>query len=369
MARETVSPKCAGLIYGFSPHYIDHLAPLCSLIGVPLIVTEPEIEAAVRSFYPELPVFCLPSLSLPEKVIEAIDILFVCTPRILVDEAFFVAQAFRKKKIQSVWCPHGNSDKGHKSNHMEALNEETNSFVYGEKMIDFLKEKGVFAQIRNLLEVGNYRLSYYQKHTKFYDALFRNRILVKIPPSERTFLYAPTWQDTENSSSFYQGVPHLIENLPQNANLIIKPHPNIITKDETTYRKLVETYSHKKNVLFLENFPTVYPLLARCDVYIGDFSSIGYDFLSFDKPMFFLNDTKREFTEDPGLYLYRCGTEIRPENYPQTYKIMETALPNDRDSFSGIRKTVYAYTFGEDIPPDVLKDKILSYCANVAYDK
>ena len=31
---------CAGLIYGPDLHHLDHLAPICSLMNIPLIVTE-----------------------------------------------------------------------------------------------------------------------------------------------------------------------------------------------------------------------------------------------------------------------------------------------------------------------------------------
>ena len=44
--------KSAGLIYGKLAHHLDHIAPLCSLMQIPLIVTEEEIARAARQFYP-----------------------------------------------------------------------------------------------------------------------------------------------------------------------------------------------------------------------------------------------------------------------------------------------------------------------------
>src|SRR3989339_2080057 len=115
---------CAGLIFGPAPHYIDHLAPLCSLLAIPLIVTEEEEKKLVQTFYPEVQVTQIDSISLPDLLVEKIDIIFLCTPRILFDEIFFFAQKLRNKKVHTIWCPHGNSDKGHISLFMEGLDKE-----------------------------------------------------------------------------------------------------------------------------------------------------------------------------------------------------------------------------------------------------
>ncbi|HEY4254875.1 MAG TPA: hypothetical protein VGM34_00830, partial [Chlamydiales bacterium] len=46
--------KYAGLIFDDSYHYIDHLAPFCSLIGCPLIVCDPTVGEFCRAYYPNL---------------------------------------------------------------------------------------------------------------------------------------------------------------------------------------------------------------------------------------------------------------------------------------------------------------------------
>ncbi|MBS0628439.1 MAG: hypothetical protein JSS09_09550, partial [Verrucomicrobia bacterium] len=50
----------AGLIQGWAPHYIDHLAPLCSFLKIPLIVTEEAIAEILALFYPEVLVYHFP---------------------------------------------------------------------------------------------------------------------------------------------------------------------------------------------------------------------------------------------------------------------------------------------------------------------
>ena len=87
----TKSPSwaCTGLIYGPAEHYIDHLAPLCSVLSIPLLVTEEEEEALLRLFYPDVQVYRVPSIEMPDFLVKNFDIVFACTPRLLFDEIFF----------------------------------------------------------------------------------------------------------------------------------------------------------------------------------------------------------------------------------------------------------------------------------------
>ncbi|MCE5315950.1 MAG: hypothetical protein LLG04_01125, partial [Parachlamydia sp.] len=94
----------------------------------------------------------------------------------------------------------------------------------------------------------------------------------------------------------------------------------------------------------------IYPLLAHADLYLGDTSSVGYDYLPFNRPMFFLNKFKKDPAKDPEAYLFRCGVDITPETYGELYKIIERHVPKDQERFSEVRRQVYAYTFGEERP-------------------
>jgi len=348
----------AGLIYGPAPHYIDHLAPLCSLLDIPLFVTEEEEEVLLKTFYPEVKTTRINSIPLPDLLVENIEILFLCTPRILFDEIFFFAQKLRNKKVHTIWVPHGNSDKGHLSLFMEGLDKEEIALVYGDKMIDFLRQKKAFNQLKKHVVTGNLRKAYYLKRKAFYDQIVQEKVLKKLPPAEKTVFYAPTWRDAESSSSFREATSFLVENLPPNWNLIIKPHPNLLMEDEEKIATLIEKYEIRDQVTFVLNFPPIFPLLAIADIYIGDFSSVGYDFLGFNKPMFFLNQQNRDSKTDPGLYLYKCGIEIKPEQYEKVYDIIRESLSKDASTFSEIRKQVDEYTFNSRKSGDFLKKEI-----------
>lgn len=352
------SKKAAGLLYGPALYHLDHLAVVCLLMEIPLIVTEKEIEELARRYYPHLEVEYHNYIPLPEYLVKTYDIIFYCIPRDTFDEIFFFAQKLLQKKIHTIWCPHGNSDKGHTIFFMEALKKETIALLYGKKMVDFLIRKHVYEQLKAHVLTGNLRYVFYKREKEFYDRIVAKEVTGKMTKGEKILLYAPTWQDYEHSSSFFDACPLLIEKLPKEYNLIVKLHPNLLLREGIKTEEILWRYEDRPNVLFLKEFPPVYPLLDLVDIYIGDMSSIGYDFLAFNKPLFFLNQNQRDPQTDPGLYLYRCGTEIRPEEYKNIYTIIERHLPTDAADFSSPRKETYEYTFGKEKNWSVLREQI-----------
>lgn len=332
------------LIHGPAEHYLDHLAPLCALWKVPLAVTDETIASLARDYYPMVELIVLDPHSFAFTLTQEFDTVLTTLARPLVDELFFTAKVLLAKEIKTIWCPHGNSDKGHASLFMEALAQETHALVYGQKMIDFLKAKGSYAQLKKIECLGNYRKKFADEHAPFYRSLVEEKILSKLKKGNKTILFAPTWEDAENSSSFFAGVCSLIDELPEKFNLIIKPHPNLKWQRGGIAYELLSSYATRANLLILWDFPPIYPLLDAVDIYIGDNSSIGYDFLSFNRPMFFLNQTGRDPLTDPGLYLYRCGREVRPEDFKQIYTIIEQETGKPQ-KLSAVRKEVYTYCF------------------------
>ena len=340
------TPLCAGLIYGPNLHHLDHLGPLCSIMSIPLIVTEEKIASLAKHYYPGLEVRLSDYMSVPQFLVSHFDIIFYSMPRDLFDEIFFLAQKLSQKRIHAIWCPHGNSDKGNNTFFMEALKKEEAALVYGKQMIDFLKRKFVFDQLKGHVITGNFRHQFYLENRSFYAPIAEKEIARRLPKAEKTLLYAPTWQDYERSSSFFEAAGPLIEKLPDNHNLLIKLHPNLHLQEEFHIDTLIEKYQDRKNILFLIDFPPIYPLLDLIDVYIGDMSSIGYDFLTFDRPMFFLNQNERDVQNDPGLYLFRCGIEIKRSQYPDIHKIIDEYFHYELRNFSEMRQEVYAYAYG-----------------------
>jgi len=294
----------AGLIYGPEFHHLDHLAPLCALLRIPLILTEDALACQAKEFYPDLEILHWSPHETPDRAATNFSTIYYSTPRILFDQVFYLAQALQGKKIQTIWCPHGNSDKGRNSPFMEALAGEELLLTYGPRMEAFLKEKKIDVPV---LRIGNYRLAYYEKHKAFYD----NLLAKKLPPkSGKMLLYAPTWQDEEKNSSFIDLLPHLLE-IPEEFFFLAKLHPNLYQQYPEEIAKL------KKTIFVLEDFPPIYPLLARTDLYIGDMSSIGYDFLAFKRPMLLLNEQGS---------LKESGAFLASKDYPRIFEISKKLL-------------------------------------------
>lgn len=313
----------AGLIYDDSRHYIDHLAPFCALKKWPLIVCEAVIEDLAKEYYPNLEVIFINrwELSFPS-------ILVACDTKSLIESSLGISIS-----SHALWLPHGSSDKGWKAPFFEALQKEKTALVYGQKMIDCLAQKNTFPEI---IRIGNFRWEYWLKHKEFYKKIVQEKI--HLPPNNKTYLYAPTWEDRENNSTFWQIFPTLAARLPKNCNLIIKIHPNTYWKHEVKIEGIIGSYQTQKNILFLTDFTPIYPLLDICDAYIGDMSSIGYDFLKFNRPMFFLTNQQYNIKNDPSFFLYQCGILLTKENLPALFE-------EGGGDFTKIRKEIYDYTF------------------------
>ena len=331
--------QCCGLVYGTQEHHLDHIAPLCANFNIPLIVTDEDIKAAANLYYPELSCFYFPYLTATKHILQNYTAILSSMPTEMFDSMFYLT----KKLPMTIWCPHGNSDKGQNTIFMETLRKEKILFVYGNKMLDFLKDKQAISNSSQIFSIGNYRYAFYKKYKSFYKKIAHETIVSKLLPNRPIYLYAPTWKDHENASSFYLAIPHLLEKLPDDINLIIKFHPNTLLEEDLHIKKLFWKYESYPNILFLEHFPLIYPLLDCVDVYIGDTSSIGYDFLSFNKPMFFLNIEEKK----PTRYLYQCGTVLTKKDFPSIYSKIEKHLKTDKKLFFQKRKEIYDYTFSD----------------------
>jgi CDP-glycerol glycerophosphotransferase (TagB/SpsB family) len=251
----------------------------------------------------------------------------------------------RQKKIRSVHCPHGNSDKGHSYRWMERFAEEDIVFLYGKRMINFLKEKGVFDQIERYVITGNYRYLYYRSRKAYYDALVHQEVFSSLDPKKKTILYAPTWNQGE--TSFFSAFAHVCDGLPEGYNLIVKLHPAIEIANYGVIYRIISSYEGRHNILFLKDFPLVYPLLDKVDIYLGDMSSVGYDFLHYNRPMFFLDESSR-LVDTSHYYLFQAGIKIAPADYPTLYQVIAAHLPDDQARFGKIRRQMYEETFGSE---------------------
>lgn len=306
-----------GLVCGLYEHHLDHIAPLCSELSIPLIVTEPFLKDLAKAFYNNLDILFIPQARVSKDLLETFNCIISSLPKPTIQSLFFLSDTPR-----SIWCPHGLSDKGLSGPYFEALKREEALFIYGKRTYEHLKSKEVIRETTKTFPLGNYRKGYFLKNRNFYNSLIEEKIFSKLKKEETILLYAPTWNDLEGYASFEKALPTLIDTLPENIQLIVKLHPNTLEKGSLWLDKILSIYENHPRVLFLNHFPAIYPLIDIISAYIADASSIGYDCITLRKPLFFL----KNHSSHPELPLYRCGKVIEEKDFPFLYDMILLAL-------------------------------------------
>lgn len=317
-------------------------------MGIPILVTDRWIKTLIELYYPPMKVlFMEPENYCFEEELSPYEAFFYVDHYRLGDQTFQFAEYFTRYRARSVYSLHGNSDKNRNIYWMERLADEDIVLLYGPQMIDFLKAKGVDKRIDHLIECGNYRLEFYRTHQSFLDAK------LKLPKKGKTILYAPTWTSNNlksqrrfDYSSFFEAARWVLESIPEKFQLIVKLHPHLVFLLPEAVEKIKERYQNHPQIYFLDDFPLIYPLLSQVDIYLGDYSSIGYDFLYFKRPMFFLNVKSPSF-------LQRCGVSIEEKDFPKLYEKIQ-----EEKSLSQIQHEVYTYAFGRKKPLGTLKKEV-----------
>ncbi len=355
-----MNKKCVALNYASHKHYNDHLAPMSVIMDIPLVVVEHEDFEICKRLYPDVNVEMTEYHDFnPEHLIANYDVLFMSDlwDRRVLKEKFKTLEEKYHKCIRNVHVIHGFSDKGYYIR--KAANEDI-TLVYGQNMLDMFRNEGVLQNLHQYVMTSNYRYSYFKKHEAFYDKIMEQEILCDLDPNRKTILYAPTWLDLENSSTYFDCIDHLLSELPKEYNMIIKPHPQLEIDDISAYYQTLGKCQQYSNVVVLTDFPPIYPILKHADIYIGDMSSIGYDYLVFDKPMYFINKENRNPKHNRRSFLFNCGVDVKIEELPHIHKIIKNTIDSDKEKFTNIRAEVWEYTFGqersfEEIREDIMK--------------
>ncbi|MBS0584683.1 MAG: CDP-glycerol glycerophosphotransferase family protein [Verrucomicrobia bacterium] len=322
--------RTAAFLYGRDLHHLDHIGPLSIFLKIPLLVTEEAIGAIAKAYYPKIEVILLDRHTFAEKILTAYDLIFTTLPKQILEPLFFFEEHKQRKKLHTCWLPHGNSDK----DNLGALTQEKLFLLYGKQMEDTLKQRGV--PISHKTFIGNLRHHLYLENKKFFDKRVEERIY--FPKEQPTLFYAPTW----GGASLEEDLYFILKNIPPSYNLLVKMHPNTLHKGFVL--SLKELYRDKKNIVFIEDMPLIYPLLARSAIYIGDHSSIAYDFLSLDKPLFFLTDKRSP--------IHQAGRVVSKEELFSSLK--------EKDIFSEAREALDSYTFAkvnyEELPNQIWQE-------------
>jgi CDP-glycerol glycerophosphotransferase (TagB/SpsB family) len=349
-----MSQRSVIILNGPSTH-LDHLGILSAELNIPLMITDHETLELAQKMYPAVKPLYKDHWELSLNYLSDNYDLIFHSGKYGTKELDFLFQTLFQKKARFIYCPHGNSDKGYSLTQIHDHSDNDIVLAYGEHMADLLKTTNAAKKIKSLLLIGNYRFDFYQKHRAFYDELTEEVIFSQLEPKNKTILYAPTWNTRESPSSFFDKCAALVEQVRPPFNLIIKLHPFLEQGYPGETWHIIGKYDEQKNILFLRNYPPIYPLIERCALYLGDFSSIGYDFLSANKPLFFFESTLPEM-EWKGNLLHRCGMTI--PNGRNKIDFIEENLEHNQIHYEKERERMYSYAFSKTATLEKLKEWI-----------
>ena len=162
---------------------------------------------------------------------------------------------------------------------------------------------------------------------------------------KKTVIYCPTWRKGNISSiDIFLDNPKIIQQLLANYNLLVKPHPNIFNPNRKFFQQDIIDRLRAIDGITLIRSGNVMPWFHQADLYIGDISASGYEWLYFDRPMIFVNPQPDVLQPsiDPvsTTFLWQCGDVCN--RIEELEALIDTNLQADR--FHKVREEVLHYS-------------------------
>ena len=124
----------------------------------------------------------------------------------------------------------------------------------------------------------------------------------------------------------------------------------------------------RPGIVVLRNESLVFPWLERADAYVGDMSSLAYDFLAYDRPMVFLNRAAGSAADASGSRLFACGAVLGPERYAEAYATIEAMRADDRARYGALRAALDRDLHPPEVTAADVKAGLERACAGPAPD-
>lgn len=338
------APASARVAVAWHPHHVEHLAPWCELLGMPLLLADlPALEAAA-SGYPGVRAERMPGVVLPERLDTFAHAIAARRPL-----AIFYSELFSRVLLRAlfgrahdaprvVYVPHGYSEK--RQPWAIGTAHQDIAVLYGQAAYDQLVGFGVAGALHARVIAGNLRRGYHRRHAAFFRA-WAARLGLDGPRPARTLLYAPTWDDAIGSSSFDTAFGAFADALPSGWRLVVKLHPHLERRAGGI--DAIVAASLGRDVVVLRQQSLCYPFLDLADAYVGDMSSLAYDYLAYGRPMFFTNPTAGTPADAAESRLFACGTVVPSERYGDLYRIVEETWDVDAERHGAARAELDAY--------------------------
>jgi hypothetical protein len=334
----------ARLAVAWHPHHVEHLAPWCALLDMPLLLADVPSLDAIAGDYPGVRFERMPGVVIPERVDGLAQTIAIRAPRVVFYSELFARRLLRPMfgnrpdPIRVVYVPHGYSEKRQDWARTTAFQDV--AVLYGEAAYDQLVAFGVAGDLNRYVLSGNLRREWHARHASFFRARLA-ALGLDGPPPARTLLYAPTWQDAIGSSSFFAAFQAFVDGLPAGWRLLVKLHPHLERASAAV--DALAARARGRDVRLLRGQALCYPFLDIADAYVGDMSSLAYDYLAYGRPMFFTNPTAGTAGDAAGSRLYGCGTVVAQDRYDDLYRIVDDAWNDDAERYGMARVALDAY--------------------------
>jgi hypothetical protein len=220
-----------------------------------------------------------------------------------------------------------------------------------------------------LVQSGNLRLSSFEE-----SAPARKKARGALPvldPSKKTILVMPTLPATPTGPiDSYSGLGFFLTLLDamesaEDYNVVFKLHPNLVN-EPTLMDSLKEVCGRKDVPLNYDLFTADYlPIMSLADVMITDRSSAVFDFLHFNKPIIFLDNTgecPEELAWDDvrqTFWSYRNGPVIGPANQGRFEETLASVF--EGDAFEAVRAKSLEYTFAKGVTAQSIMSALLTH--------
>ncbi len=340
------------------PHHIDHLAPLCAAFSAEFLSSEKEEIALIKQSYPDI--FCryvAPHELGPFYLTRNVDIAIHSFPW---PKKLLHAHPFAKKSaLRLLFTPHGYSDKPSACSTWQDYQHNALTLIYGPKMQKELQEEGID---KNLFFMSNLRYLFYQKHQAFFD-IKAAKFFSKIDKKKPLLLFAPSWSVGSFPSSLHSLESFLFRYAAKEFSILIKLHPWQKKKDISQVYRLIEKSKDHPSVTVIDGCTPTYPLLQKATCFLGDASSLGYDFLLLDKPLFFYFPPEISLEKWP---LHRCGQRLFLHNPKEAVRLL---LDYEKETIEkrAIRKKTAEEVFGTKTSFDEIKKTLQHQIKEVFY--
>ncbi len=185
-------------------------------------------------------------------------------------------------------------------------------------------------------------------------------------PDKKTILLMSTHSSNpEQTVNSYSGLGFFLELLdamddPENYNFLINLHPNLV-REAVLMKALQEACAEKGIPLNYDPFTSDFlPMMRLADVLICDRTSAVFEFLIFDKPIIFLDNTGEcpveiawNDLQNP-FWTYRNGSVISPSDRDDFEDVLELSLRHDAHKEVRRRCFEYAYSTSETTAETVM---------------